>query len=195
MWPSEITWRKEIGSGTASARWGAWRPRRAAEKPASGLIDRLADEVGRESLVEAVLVLERVVPLGVGHRAGVEPGVGDSGSAARRRRLLAADIDLVHVRPVRVGEIRLNSAERVGTLAQFVEGADTGDVAAFGAAPERQRRAPVALAADSPVDVVGQPIAVASGAGVLGMPVDQLGVRTGQRVFRLRRRDVPLGLA
>ena len=38
-------------------------------EPASGLVDGFANEVGGEAFVEAVLVLERVVPLGVGHRA------------------------------------------------------------------------------------------------------------------------------
>ena len=44
-------------------------------EPAAGLVDRLADEVGREALLEQLLVLERVVELGEGHRAAVVPGV------------------------------------------------------------------------------------------------------------------------
>ena len=163
--------RDRLGHGLGAVEHGGLGVERV--EPASGLVDGFADEVGGESLVEAVLVLEGVVPLGVGHRAGVEPGVGDFGAAARgATALLAADLDLVDEGPMRIGEIGLDAAERLRALAQFVEGADAGDVAAFGATPERQRRAPVALAADGPVDVVGQPVAVASGAGVLGMPVD-----------------------
>ena len=44
-------------------------------EPAAGLVDRLADEVGREALLEQLLVLERVVELREGHRAAVVPGV------------------------------------------------------------------------------------------------------------------------
>ena len=51
-------------------------------EPAARLVDGLADEVGGELTVELVLVLEGVVPLGVGHGAAVEPGVGDLGHAA-----------------------------------------------------------------------------------------------------------------
>jgi len=39
-------------------------------EPTSGLVDTLSDEVGREALLESLLVLEGVVVLGVGH-AGV----------------------------------------------------------------------------------------------------------------------------
>ena len=44
-------------------------------EPAAGLVDRLADEVGGEALLELLLVLERVVELREGHRAAVVPGV------------------------------------------------------------------------------------------------------------------------
>ena len=42
------------------------------------------------------------------------------------------------------------------------------------AEPQRQRRAPVALAAERPVDVVAQPVAEAPALDVLGVPVDPL---------------------
>src|SRR3954462_14558458 len=52
-------------------------------------------------------------------------------------------------------------------------GADHVDVAAV-AAPDRQRRAPVALARERPVDVAAQPLAHAPVLDVLGVPVDGL---------------------
>ena len=160
-----------LGDGLGSVEHGGLGVERV--EPAAGLVDGLADEVGGEALVEAVLVLERVVPLGVGHRAGVEPGVGDFQHSPRRAAArCAADLDLVDDRTVRIGQVGLRAAELLRALAQFFEGADALDVGTLGAAPEGERRAPVALAADGPVDVVGQPVAVASGAGVLGMPVD-----------------------
>ena len=44
-------------------------------EPAAGLVLGLADVVGREALLELLLVLERVVELREGHRAAVVPGV------------------------------------------------------------------------------------------------------------------------
>ena len=55
-----------------------------AVEPAAGLVDGLADEIGREALLERLLVLEGVVPLGDGHGAGVEPGVDDRGARGWR---------------------------------------------------------------------------------------------------------------
>ena len=37
-------------------------------EPASGLVEALVDEVGREVLLEPFLVLKRIVHLGIGHR-------------------------------------------------------------------------------------------------------------------------------
>ena len=57
---------------------GVEEQRRLGEQrvePAARLVDRLADEVGREALLEQLLVLERVVELREGHRAAVVPGV------------------------------------------------------------------------------------------------------------------------
>ena len=89
------------------------RDRDQAVEPAAGLVDRLADVVGRVLLVELGLVLERRVPLGERHRAGVEPDVDHLGHAAQR---LAAgrrrDLDLVHERPVRIVERRRRTAAR-----------------------------------------------------------------------------------
>ena len=50
-------------------------------EPAPGLVDRLADEVGREAPLELRLVLERVVELRERHRAAVVPGVDHLGDA------------------------------------------------------------------------------------------------------------------
>ena len=91
-------------------------------EPASSLVDGFADEVGGEALVEPVLVLERVMPLGVRHGAGVEPGIGDFGATLGcRAALLAANLDVVNVGSVRIGEVGLDAVECPGSLAQLVE--------------------------------------------------------------------------
>jgi len=54
-------------------------------EPAAGLVDRLADEVGRELPLEDALVLERPVVLRVGHRARVEPDIDQVQDPAHHR--------------------------------------------------------------------------------------------------------------
>ena len=163
------------------------RDRQQRVEPAARLVDRLADVVGREARLEVLLVLVRRVPLRERHRAGVEPDVDHLGHAAQR---LAArwgrDLDLVHVRPVRV--LEADAAEPL----ELVVRADADRLAGL-VAPHRQRGAPVALARDRPVDVVLQPLAEASVLDVLRVPVDRL-VGGQQAVAQLRGGDVPGGL-
>ena len=92
-----------------------------AVEPAPGLVDGLADEVGREALLEHLLVLEGIVPLGDGHGAGVEPGVDDGGHPARLGAALGAgEGDLVDV-----GAVQFEAGEiAAGQLAQLLPGAD-----------------------------------------------------------------------
>ena len=161
------------------------RDRDQRVEPAAGLVDRLADVVRGELLVELVLVLERGVPLGERHRARVEPDVDHLGDAAQR---LAAgrrrDHDVVDERAVRVLERRRRTARL-----QLLEGADGQRLARL-VAPDRQRRAPVALAPERPVDVVLQPAAEAPVLDVLGVPVDGL-VGGQQPVLDRGHADVP----
>ena len=124
------------------------------------------------------------MPLRERHRAAVVPDVDDLGDALER---LAAgrrgDLDVVHEGPVRVAE--LDAAE----LLELLEGPDADRLARL-VAPHRQRRAPVALAAQRPVDVVLQPAPHAAVLDVLRVPVD--GVVGGeQAVAQLARPDVP----
>ncbi len=70
-------------------------------EPATGLVDRLADVLGRIGLGELLLrALDvRVAPLRERHRAGVEPGVDDFGdTAVGAGRALDLECDLVDVR-------------------------------------------------------------------------------------------------
>ena len=153
-------------------------------EPAARLVDRLADVVGREALLEVLLVLVRRVPLGERHRPRVEPDVDHLGHppqrlAAGRRR----DLDVVDERPVRV--LEPHAAE----LLELGERSDRHRLAGL-VAPHRQRRAPVALARDRPVDVVLQPLAHAAVLDVLRVPVDRV-VGGQQAVAQRRGGDVP----
>ena len=160
------------------------RDRDQRVEPAAGLVDRLADVVGRERGAELLLVLERGVALGERHRARVEPDVDHLGHAAHLGAALRAGPRvLVDVRPVRVGQ------RAARALLELRERADRLGVAVL-AAPDGQGRAPVALARDRPVDVVLQPLAEAAVLDVRRVPLDRL-VGGEQPVAQRRRADVP----
>ncbi len=160
-------------------------------EPAAGLVLGLADVVGREALLELLFALERVVELREGHRAAVVPGVDHREDAAHdAAALLAVEGDAVDVGAVEVVGDRLP-----GALAQLGDraGAEAAVAVLAGALPDRQRRAPVAVAGERPVDVVLQPFAEAAVLDVLGVPADLLVVGE-QLVAGLGGGDVPARL-
>ena len=77
-----------------------------------------------------------------------------------------------------------------GLIGQLLDGADAVAVLAIGALPDRQRRAPVALAAEGPVDVVLKPVAEAAFADVVGHPVDGV-IELDEAILELAGADVP----
>ena len=102
MWPRQTQFLYEL------CALDQRRDREQRVEPPARLVDRLGDEVGREPLLEYLLVLERVVPLPERHRARVEPCVDHVRDARRRRRALGAvERDLVDVRPmgIEVGQV------------------------------------------------------------------------------------------
>ena len=104
------------------------------------MIDRLADEVGREALLKLRFILKRRVVLSERHRAGVEPHVNYLGDARHRLAALGArEADVIDVGAVRIVD------QDARELFELLERADALGVA-VGAAPDRQRSAPVALA-------------------------------------------------
>ena len=160
-------------------------------EPAAGLVDRLADEVGREALLELLLVLERVVELRERHRAAVVPGVDHRIDPAHLAAALLAGHDDV----VDVGAVEVVGDVAAGALAELGDRADAGALmAALAAAlPDRQRRPPVAVAGERPVDVVLEPFAEPAVLDVLGVPPDLLVVGE-QAVALARGRHVPARL-
>ena len=160
------------------------RDRDQRVEPAARLVDRLADVVRGERRAEQLLVLERRVALRERHRAGVEPDVDHLGHAAHLAVALRARPGvLVDERAVRVGQLA------AGALLDLGDRSEALGVAVL-AAPDGQRRAPVALARDRPVDVVLQPLAEAAVLDVRRVPLDRL-VRREQPVAQRRRADVP----
>ena len=138
-------------------------------EPAAGLVHGLGDELGRKVLLEDLLVLKGVVPLRKGHGAAVVPAVDDLGHAVHdAAALLALKGDLVHIGLVQLDVL----GHVVAPFAQLRLGADDVRVAAVVADPDRQRRAPVALAREAPVDDVLQEVAHAAFLDVVREPVD-----------------------
>ncbi len=139
-------------------------------EPAARLVHALADEVRGEVSLEIGLMLERVVPLRDRHRARIEPRVdhlrhaahGAVASVARPR--VAVDEGLVGIEVRRQG---LTPA-----LGQLGERADHVPVLAIPVTlPHVERRAPVAIARQRPVDVVLQPLAEAARPDLGRVPV------------------------
>ena len=156
-------------------------------EPAARLVERLADEVGGEVLLEQLRALVGGVVLRERHRARVEPDVDHLGNATHRLSALGAwERRVVDERAMGVGELGPGQPVELG------ERADRAGVALL-AAPHGERRAPVALARQGPVDVVLEPVAEAPVLDVLGGPVDGL-VGGEETVLDLARRDVPGGL-
>ncbi len=91
-----------------------------AVKPATRLVNRLADVVGREApVLEYRLVLEGVVVLGDGHIAGVEPAVNDLRHALHSTAALRAVVGyFVDEGAVQVE--RLGQASQAGLLFQLL---------------------------------------------------------------------------
>ncbi len=123
-----------------------------------------------------------------GHRARVEPHVDHLRHSPHRllaARLRAGEGHLVDIGPVVVLQAR------PGELLELAEGADHARVAG-GASPHRQRRSPVALPRQGPVDVVLQPVPETAVLDARGVPADGL-VGRQQLVPELRGGDVPGG--
>ena len=158
-------------------------------EPATGLVDGFGNIVGLAGvLLEEFFVFERVVPLCHWHGARVEPAVGHIGDAAHGAvdGILPGDF-------VDVGAVQVEFAERTTHFGlELGDRADTLAVLAVVRHPDGQRGAPVALAADGPVDIVGQPVAEAAVLDVVGHPVDFL-VGCDQAVFEGSGADVPAG--
>ena len=139
-------------------------------EPAAGLIDAFGDEVGGVIPLELVPVLEREVPLGERHRSGVEPGIDNLGASLHDAAALAFQLVAVDERLVRIEVVRQLHARPLGQLGVAANRLDVGVVLL--ADPERQRRPPVPVARNGPVDVVRQPLSESTSTDFGGMPVD-----------------------
>ena len=141
-------------------------------EPTAGLVQTLVDEVGGEMGLEALLVLEGIVHLGVGHRAGLEPAVQDvrdpphGALSIRTGPCDLVDEVLVQVLDL-VAALRLELGDR----------ADDLDVVGAVALPHGDRVAPEPVAGDGPLACTLKPLAEAAVLDVCRNPVDLLVAR------------------
>ena len=158
-------------------------------EPAAGLVDGFGDVVGLAGiLLEEFFVFEGVVPLCHRHGTRVKPAVGHIGDAAHGAvdGIFPGDF-------VDIGAVQVEVAQRTAYLGrEFGYGADTFAVETVGRNPDGQRSAPIAFAANGPVDVVGQPVAKAAVFDVLWHPLHFL-VGGHQAIFEGGGADVPAG--
>ena len=137
-------------------------------EPAARLVNGLGDEVGREAALKLLLVFKRIMPLCERHRAGVIPAVDDFLLAVHvAAALRAGQHDVIDIRAMQL-DIRIDI---MAELQQLFAAADDVHMAAL-TGPDRQRRAPVALAGKAPVDDVIQEVAHAAFLDVVRHPVD-----------------------
>ena len=167
------------------------------EEPATRLVDPFGDKVSGVDLacVEDLLILERVMDLCVRHGARVEPYVDEVRLTLHRAPCGGDEHDVVHVRAMQVDAvvilgrvsvgheavvligIAFHEARFHGALDLGVEFADGADALLFRIvvrAPNGQRCAPIATAAQVPVLQVLEPFAEATRSGALWLPIDRV---------------------
>ena len=182
------------------------------EEPATRLVDTLVDEISGECLVivNELTVLERIMHLGVRHRARVEPHVDEVALTLHRFAAIADQQDVVDIRTVHVNlvvvllrHIARNEAfvfQRVAlhntgsnSLLDFtVELFEASDalLLAVLTAPDGQRCTPEARTREVPVVQVVEPITKTACTRRLGMPANG-GIQLAHALLASRALDKP----
>ena len=167
-----------------------------AVEPAAGLVDGLADVIGGKAAIGVNgLVVKGIVPLGKGHRAGVEPGIHhfrDAAHFAAAIRNRAGQGYVVHIGTVQIQAVHLGLLVGDSGGFQFGYAANADPVAAIPALPDGDGRAPIAFPGDGPIHIVPQPFAEPALPDVVGIPVNGA-VVADQAVFVGGGADVPRG--
>ena len=140
-------------------------------KPATRLIDSFCDVIGGEMSLEHIGILKRIVPLRKRHAAGIEPGIDHFRHASHRagaaggRPGVVVDKRLVWIKIV--GQRPANACRE---LRKPPDHFDLGRVRVVD--PHRQRRAPVSIARNRPVDIVLEPLSKTTGANLRRLPLN-----------------------
>ena len=183
------------------------------KEPTTSLVNTLGDKVRRINLtvIERLLVLERIVDLSVRHSARVEPNIDQVGLAFHRQTAIGYEDHIIYIRTmqidlvviffciftwleahftIRIGfhESSLNSL--VDLLIEFLNGSDTFLFLTILRTPDRQRSTPITAAAQVPVLQVLQPFTETARTGTLRFPVDRV-VQLDHAITASGRTDKP----
>ena len=157
-------------------------------EPTTGLINRFRDVIGLASDLKHGFVFKWVMPLCQRHRARIEPAIRHIGNALHRAARAAGAIPR---RRINIRTVQIQLAHILaGAFGQFRQRPNNLDLPATFAHPDRDRRAPIAFAADRPVNVVFQPVAKAPVFDMFRHPIDFL-IVGDQLIFHRRGADVP----
>ena len=178
------------------------RLRQQGIEPASGLIHRLGDELGREFLFKKLLVFKGIMMLCKGHRAGIKPAVDDLRHSVHGLSALGTgDLHLVDVGAVQLDAVSLVALVSrclkacqhlliVGAhILKLLPASDAVTLSAL-ALPYGKRGSPVTVSGEGPVLYVLQPIAETALADAFRDPVDGV-VVADQIVPDVRHLDEP----
>ena len=155
------------------------------EEPSTRLVDAFSDEVGGidDALVEGFTILKRIVNLSVWHGTAVEPDVDEVEFTMQRLSALAHEDDVVDIRTVQINAVvvllthiaghealglkgillhETSSNSFLNLVVEFFDRAYADFLAGVAIAPDGQRCAPVAAAAEVPVVEVLEPLAEAA---------------------------------
>src|SRR5262245_6249205 len=110
-------------------------------EPTTSLIDSFRNEIRREGVLKGLLVLEWVMPLGKGHRAGIKPHIDQLGNPAHVSPAAALQCDRIDIGPVKIQRFG-----KGGSFApELIHTADRALRLAAPANPYRKRRPPIPI--------------------------------------------------
>ena len=136
-------------------------------KPAAGLIDSLADEIGGEVFFEEIAVFKGIMELSKRHGAAVIPTVYDFRNATHNATAFAREGHLIDIRAV-----KFDVFVAARKLMKFFSASDDVFFSAFFTDPYGKRCSPVSFSRNAPVDEVFEEISHSSFPDGLGHPVD-----------------------
>ena len=146
----------------------ACRNRQKGIEPAAGLVDRFRNEIRGVACFKNLFVFKGIMPLCERHGSGIEPAVQNDRLALHDLTAFRTDyLHLIDIRLVQFDIVRAVPAH----LFQLFPAPDHMRAAAF-AGPYRERRSPVAFAAESPVDHALEEIAHPAFLDIVRDPVD-----------------------
>ncbi|MNW49069.1 hypothetical protein D3C74_264720 [compost metagenome] len=160
-----------------------------AVKPAARLVDPFADHVRRELIAECLLVLERIMMLCKRHRTAVEPHIDHFARPFHHSAFAVRAMDL-HFIHIRFMQLKIFTDMTYRMFPQLGDAVRRKLPAAVWANPHVQRRAPIAVPADVPIDQFFEELAEAAFTDMPWIPFNRI-VVGDQLILHRSRFDKP----